>query len=505
VTPVLGNVFVGAAGSCSRSAAAVGYSAASSCGSFQAACDAAAGGDTVGVEPGSYPNVVIGNCGNGGSGPAITFRPDNGVVTFLGSTSNDTALQLGPVTGGTKTPVPPHWLTFDGGAGKDFHTGSGTLPGHVYIGSSGPPQAAADHITIANFVVCDKCPDPGGDADLQVTADTNVTIAANQIGPACCGNTCEPTCGSSTTPNGSPTLIIAGGGQEGDARNITITGNTLYGVTDNAGGEWSTSALGPPPQNACTNNDYCHDDCAHFNSGLVNLVVTDNAMYNCYAQGIFIEDDEGDGIVNGVTIENNYVDSPSAAIGALLNAAPDTGAQGTWIFAFNTTSSGIGMSRTGTGPGFSLAVIGNYGNHSFQDDGGNDMGCGWKPQNGTLTIDYNAWHGAGPGSRRCGANDASPGSALRVVDAGDWGQNDLGTNFDLSGTSIAIDRVPAQVCRSYVTADIHGNPRPTTGSCDAGADQGSVLTNPMRTPPRPKRSARRAGAHRHRHPKRGRR
>jgi hypothetical protein len=417
--------------------------------------------------------VLIGACGNSSAGPAITFKPDNGVVTFVGSQGsswNDLALQLGPYTGGSGSPPPPVWLTFDGGPNRDFHTGTTTLPGKVYIGSSGPPQVAADHITITNFVVCHDCPDPGGTFDVSFTADTNVTISNNQIGPTCCGMTCNPTCASSTTPNASPTLIGGGGGGEGDARNITITGNTLYGVTDDANGEWSTAALGPAPQNACTNNNYCHDDCVHLNSGLVNLVVTDNAMYNCHAQGIFIEDDEGDGIVNGVTIENNYVDSPSAAIGALLNPAPDTGAQGTWIFAFNTTNSQIGMSRTGTGPGFSLWVIGNYGDYGFHDDNGNNTGCGWTPQNGSLTMNDNAWYGTGPGGNTpCGANDVSTGSALGVVDANDWGQNDLGTNFDLSGNSIASDLVPTAVCRNYVTADIHGNPRPSTGSCDAGA------------------------------------
>jgi hypothetical protein len=353
------------------------------------------------------------------------------------------------------------------------------LPGQVYIGSSGYPSggyptAPADHITITNFIICYKCPEPGGAFTLGFTADTNVLISNNQIGPACCGTTCDPTCSTATAPNASPTLIGGGGGGEGDAQNITFTGNTLLGVTDNASGTVWPAALGPPPQHACSNNNYCHDDCAHFNSGLINLVVINNVMYNCYAQGIFIEDDEGDHILNGVTIVNNYVGGGNAGIGALLNAAPDAGAQGAWIFAFNTSELGVGMSRVGTGPGFSLTVIGNYGIYGFHDDGGNSVGCAWVPANGTFTIDYNAWYTSNSGnSAPCGSHDVSTSQTnLNVVDPRAWPSNDLNTNFDLNGTGTIANRVvPASVCSTYVMTDIHGKPRPTAYACDAGADQ----------------------------------
>jgi hypothetical protein len=282
--------------------------------------------------------------------------------------------------------------------------------------------------------------------------------------------TCNPTCASSTAPNGSPTRIGGGGGGEGDARNITITGNTLLGVTDNAGGQWPP-ALGPPPQTACRDNNYCHDDCAHFNSGLVNLVVTDNVMYNCFAQGIFIEDDEGDGVVNGVTVINNYVGGGNSGIGAVLNATPDTGARGAWVFAFNTSALSIGMTRLGTGPGFSLRVVGNYGIYAFHDDSGNNVGCNWTPQNGTYTQDYNVWYTSALGNdQACGPHDVfSSQTSLDVVDPNDWAQNDLGTNYDLAPGSPAADLVPASICDSYITTDIHNTPRPTTNPCDAGA------------------------------------
>lgn len=475
---VAANVFVSAAGgSCARSSTPVMFNPSQACSTFQAACDAALSGDTVGVEPGTYANVTLSNCFNSVSGPAITFRPDNGVVDFVGSDGsnwNSTALSLGAYASNPTYP-PVHWLTFDGGPQKLFHTGSPTLPGHIYIGccsydasQSGP----GDHITVENFVVCHLCPDPGGTQDIQVTFDTNVLIANNQIGPTCCGMTCNPTCLTSTTPNGSPTLINAGGGGEGMAQNITFTGNTLLGITDNAGGQWP-AALGPPPQNACSDNNVCHDDCAHFNSPLTNLVVTDNTMYNCWAQGIFIEDDEGTGVVNGVTIENNYVGGGNSGIGALLNAKPDTGAQGRWIFAFNTSQQGVGMSREGTGPGFSLTVVGNYGVYAFHDDNGNNIGCNWAPQNGSYMQQYNTWYTSTFGNNQaCNATEVlSPQTGLDVVNPNDWTQNDLGTNYDLVTGSPAVGVVPASVCQQYVSTDIHGKPRPTTGFCDAGAFQ----------------------------------
>ncbi|GEM_PF-2910475 len=57
--PTAGNLWVGAKGSCTRSATPVAYNAATACGSMQAAQTAAQGGDTVIILDGTYSNQTI--------------------------------------------------------------------------------------------------------------------------------------------------------------------------------------------------------------------------------------------------------------------------------------------------------------------------------------------------------------------------------------------------------------------------------------------------------------
>jgi len=445
------NVYVSTAGNDSTCARG---DASRPCASFQRAYDLAQCGDTIGVESGAYYDVTL--LSNGSScSTQTTFVPVGGVVTIAASSGKDTALALGN-SAKTSAYKPPDHVTFDGGSSRAFHfgvsgvMGSGGLFGRIQMYADYDTPTYPSHITLENLIVAYDAPDDA-QGTIGIDAGQYITIDNDQIGPICCGLLPNGSVG------GSPTEIGVGN-RDGYAvsDHIVIENNQLLGETYMGSTDWPAS-LGPPPQPDCTDTDACHADAIHITGG-TNFTITGNKIYNSRAQSLFFEPIHGE--LGGTNlIANNYLDTLNVKCSVCINGGGD-GVNGTWNFAFNTGNSGLGFDGGGS-YNATATFVGNYASNS---------GCS-NYSGLALFFLYNVWtNGA------CGATDYAGSPALVVAHLGDWGSNppDNGVNYDLAAGAPAIGFVPAAICTSYVSADLHGQTRPNPAHvsvCDAGADE----------------------------------
>lgn len=416
------NIFVGAAGSCTRSVTITTYSATTSCGTFQAAFTAASCGDIIGAEPNTYAEVEIDENTAKGCSSQITIEPDNGTVRFVTNTSDDNpALSLG---GSCKcsSHIPPDHLTFNGLSSNQFVTGvpgvmgSGGQMGQVKIYADYETPASndilANHDEFRHMDFCNGCPDPGG-GTIEFTSDQNTVLDHDIFGPVCCGNTHT---GAGST---SPTLAVFGHRDEGasthNTTNLSVTYTQFLGETycatnspsinpDCTHADWPTS-LGSPPQLDCNDpggSGTCHADCLHF-TGINGLTFEQNILYSCRAQALFFENqNSGTSGSNGGTnyILNNFFDSLGSGCAACFGGTEGqfSTTSGTWVFGFNTCNVGCGFSGPSTfTPGnLSVTFVGNIGSLGNHGDDLNSNGCATDETqivdtaatSGTFTLTY---------------------------------------------------------------------------------------------------------------------
>jgi hypothetical protein len=598
-TRLLANLFVGAAGSCTRSPTQTAFTPATACSTFQAAYDRSSCGDVVGVLAGTYTGVqIVAKRSTSSCTSYVTFEPAGGVVTFNAPTGGPApqahpcdvcALELGDTDKTYGVGLnPPSWIAFNGGLEKDFHfgtpgvEGSGGAMGQIKVyaayGAAPNQYVASDHVKLKNLVICDACPDPGG-GTVEFDNATNFTLSDSQIGPICCG------LDSSGTPGASPTELLIGprAGFPNPDHGL-IVGNMFlgatrcgtYNVASSCTSElWPTSALGPAPQNDCDTS--CHADAVH-DDGDSNTRYVDNVFRNSEAQGLFME-----GATSGVESDMTFVGKEIDSLAACGICAPTQVVHGHWTIAFNTVYPSIGLadpdagvaqvsttaaaaftqpsagttitvpvassagfasgqyvgtndgsgranswlvtgvpdggditienpaaaccnSRSGTSfasgtdlflvwqAGAAVTEIGNLSGQGNADFNTNDSGCGeWAGL--VVSYSYNRWINSGGSTfGRCGPGDlvSSRTWSQLVADSADWTSGDNTTNFDLNPVQgRRVEVVPAVLCDGYQTVDLHGTIRPTSGFCDAGADQQPPApTTPARTTRRTARHGR---------------
>jgi hypothetical protein len=260
--------------------------------------------------------------------------------------------------------------------------------------------------------------------------------------------------------------------------NLTVTNSVFQGETRLGTMYWPTSVYGPPPQSDCTDTNACHSDCVHM-TGIDGFTFAHNIMYNCQTQALFLENQNGGYSRNGTVVDNYLGSLGSCSFCAGGSTGQVNTTRGTWLVAFNTGNAGIGFHGPSTiQAGTSITFVGNYGPLGNSGDDTNPDGCGFAPAGTTVAYQYNVWtNDGGATNSPCGTGDTVT-PMLTVAHVGNWNARppDNGTNYDLNGThgtNPADDRVPAALCTTITTRDVHGNVRPSAGGafCDAGANE----------------------------------
>jgi hypothetical protein len=225
-------------------------------------------------------------------------------------------------------------------------------------------------------------------------------------------------------------------------------------------------------------SDDCHHECMYV-SYASNMTVRGNIFRNCANGGnIFQTFSNGGGSFTGdfgyrnYTIENNVFtqscNNTSAPCGGRLDHAIGFGHcnmfSGTDLtnvkVRFNTFIGGsmfdlaIACSQA---PGNGMTVVGNVLKRTSTSCGSNG---GTVPE----VFSHNVWSGGGT----CGSNAVNVGADLNSVIVSDSNNGDARLR-GAAGSTAADNFVPATVRGGCPATDIEGRPRPTTGSCDAGA------------------------------------
>ena len=107
--------------------------------------------------------------------------------------------------------------------------------------------------------------------------------------------------------------------------------------------------------------------------------------------------------------------------------------------------------------GNGLQVVGNLMKRTSTT-----CGVGWTPE----YVQYNVYSGSGT----CGSNALNVGANFSNVIVSDVNGGD-GHLKGAAGSTAADSYVPTTVRGGCPATDIDGQPRPTTGTCDAGADE----------------------------------
>jgi hypothetical protein len=243
-------------GTCSRSPAPVVYGPAAdaaACASLRGAYALAAGGDTVGVEAGTYPAAQNLPFRPSVTSP-VTFLPSGGTVVFQKSIcfGNDSSTRCDGVIDDAAS-----WVSLDATAG------SGTFVYQRGIQAVYRTRDAA-HITVT-----------GGHSAAGSSFDSvdTLTLRNLEIGPSCC------------TDDG----LFIGWSAPGRpiARNITIDGLVIHDIARRCAAYPGPTADGiGSPLAGCTDTS-SHVDCIQL-MGADTLTISRNRLYNCATQGVFL-------------------------------------------------------------------------------------------------------------------------------------------------------------------------------------------------------------------------
>jgi hypothetical protein len=464
-------------GTCTRSASPAAYSDAAACATFDAAYDAASGGDSVMVKAGSYDPQGI----TGTKASLVTILPATGETVTVGGWAH---------LGTTATYVEGTSYTLD------------------LVGGD----------TTGNFPSTTSCPDTGagtcyvinlGISFFECTGKTSTSLTGCRAGSAGGLNPYKYYDGADIQP--SPTIVSAtnvelrdmrvndsvltGTGVtlrrvvghrwyiDGGASNVSLIGGTYGDTTSglvNSAGRSSTpttvlidgvtfqnmdarDAGGTPPSGDA------HGECLHY--GATNgLTIKNNIFKGCAVYNLSFFNLGGAGIANNVTVENNFFDCPTNMASPGNGAAPVRclGGSGAAVSLNNTTTTAVTytfrnnsladggflvLELGGSGSFTGTTLIGNLGERGY--DACNFSG---------VTCSYNVWERTFdcPGSNETNATCATNISPNYVSD----------TTADLhlvNGAAAEAKGSPS----SCPTTDIDAEARPQPGAttCDAGADE----------------------------------
>ena len=386
---ITANIFVGAAGSCRRASVATTYNASTSCATHQAACDATRADDTIGVEPGTYTKVQIAysaTCSGTAGHPKI-WKPDNGIVRYIGTIGASWDAHAFDIGVSGRTPGTAQlrdirrWRQHELPDRSADRRVCGQRPARCRSHQSvlqrdggGFEVSDRDHADSLGDLL--QVPEHG---DRRRRArhllGRSRTVSYSQLGPICCGNTCDPTCETSTTAgSGSPVVYAPQGTNLANpgartGRYVAFVHNTVLGETHLPDTYWPTADLGPAPQGTCS---ACHTDCAQI-TVQDHIIIDYNYFYNCQTQSMFF-DSTGGGWDSGEVIGNFSNATGSGGISFLGNGGI---LSGNWIFAFNTTNAALGASGNSAADAGNptLTYIGNYGPFSWSENGQNHEDC----------------------------------------------------------------------------------------------------------------------------------
>jgi hypothetical protein len=225
-------------------------------------------------------------------------------------------------------------------------------------------------------------------------------------------------------------------------------------------------------------SDDCHWECMYV-SYASRLTVRANVFRNCANGGnIFNTYSNGGGSFTAdfgyrdYTIENNVFEQPCTNSGPPCGGRHD-GASGIGhcnIYGgtdltnvklrFNTFVGGstFGLDNVcSQAAGNGLQIVGNLMKRTSTT-----CGVGWTPE----YVVYNVYSGSGT----CGANATNVGADLSTLILSDTNGGDAHLRGS-AGSTVADGYVPTSVRGGCPATDIDGQPRPSSGSCDAGADE----------------------------------
>jgi hypothetical protein len=433
---VAANVWVGASGSCKRSATPAAYNAATACATFSAAYHAAAVNDAVDVRCGTYGGQIFTYDGSK-SGGQVTFQPESAGCVTINSSKVAIGLQsnVGYLT--------IRGFTLNGPNGAFVDAGSGTAKNVTVDGN---------RINVGKKL--------NGCCDVSLHSIDGWKIVNNVIGPSCCG----------TSYSSSPEGIRIGrpNSTAPNSNNVLIDNNLVQNVVRNCA-YWPISGFGPCPDTTCVASG-CHDDGIHI-WGLQNSTISRNRIYNAEVQGIFL--DQANGSLNrNVNILGNAVRTVGGSAGIYVKAAGPNSIAGTWNIAFNSVVGLIvvpGTGFTGVTPGTTINLVGNAGSLLVSNTSGSNAGCNGSAAGLKLSYSYNVWNNI-PGATKgpCGSTDAAAVTAF----VNTAGAPQSGLDLHLAApVQVADNRVPALNCTTLVKTDFDGQRRPAGTKCDAGADE----------------------------------
>jgi pectate lyase len=433
-------------GACTRSATRNAYSDSAACGSLDAANDRCQNGDLVFVKGGNYASVHQSISGGAGRTSMCTIQ----------EAPNETARMKRLNLSGVQ------WLTVRGveSLTMDCSNGGISCADNTFT----PENRRAINVSQGSQnVVVDQVKYGG----FNITDSRNVTIRNSELGP----------CNSWDTSNGG------GGGREGCPNGPIQYCDTAIGCSGyNEGHLIERNVFFDYGCDATffdgVGSDDCHHECMYV-SYASDLTVRGNVFRGCANGGnIFHTFSNGGGLFTAhygyrnYTVENNIFEQScnnrSSPCGGRLDAASGIGHCNIYPGAdltnvkirFNTFIGGsmfsLDVPCTQTA-GNGLQIIGNLMKRTSTS-----CGVGWSPE----LMTHNIWSGTGT----CGTNATNVGTTLGSVIVSDANGGD-GHLRGAPGSTVADNYVPATVRGGCPASDIDGQPRPTTGFCDAGADE----------------------------------
>jgi hypothetical protein len=464
-------------GTCTRSALAA-YSSASACATFDAAYDAASGGDTVAVKAGTYDPQGI----TGSKASLVTFLPATGETVNVGGWSHlgttttyviGSSYTLGLQASETTTGYPSTNSCPDTGAGTCYK---------LYVGIS---RFECTGKTGSTFTGC-KAVTSGGlsplkyydGADIQPYDPTTVTatnvefrdLSINDISVS------NPANGVTFRRNTGHRWYV-----DGTANNINFVGgtygNTTSGLVNSAGRSGVPTNVtidGVTFQNidardagGAVPND-AHGECIHWGAG-TTITIKNSTFKGCAVYNISFFNLGGAGIATGVLVENNFFDCPwnqatpgngvapirCGAGGASLSVNNTTAAAVTYTIRYNSFADNSSMvfELGGSGSFTGTTVIGNLGNRAYNLCNFSGVSCSYNVWDRTFDC---------PGSNETNATCSTDASAQYVSDAT--------VNLHLVNGSAAETKGSPSVCPA-ADIDVQARPQPGATTCDAGADE----------------------------------
>ena len=450
-------------GACTRSAEKVEYSDEAACGSLDAANDKCAAGDVALVSGGTYQRANQTITGANGRSAACTIEAADPKDPPLMK-----RLELSDA----------QWVTIRGIESLLMDCSNGTV-GMCRDNTLTPENRRAVNISTGTEDVVLEDLRYGG---FNITDSRRVTIRDSEFGPCNAFDGRNPGGGSREgCPNGPIQYCAAEPplGCTGYNEGHLIEGNRFFDFGCDA-----TFFDGLPSNETKPPKDDCHHECMYV-SYAKDLTIRANVFQGCANGGnIFHTFSNGGGEFTAdfgftnYTVENNVFeqscDNSSSPCGGRVDGASGfghceiySGADFTNVkIRFNTFLGGSTFNldipcQPASGRG-GLHIYGNLLKRTSVTCGPAE-GDPWNP---LPAIEYNLYSG----SDTCGTNATNVGQDLSSVIKADANARS-GDPHLVAGTNTAVDYVPITADTPCPERDFEGDPRPESGSCDAGADE----------------------------------